>query len=283
MDCGHKNQRVARASMPSDTRLSLPDGTGPAIACRRLIAPYAPLLSHPEPRAAQQTELVFGQEFDVHAETGSWTLGRARSLVVGGSRPGYVGWVETKTLGDVPLEPTHRVNVITAPVFCRADLKSHIVMSVPLGANIHAMSETEDYVQIGAGAYLSQRHVRQLSQPETCWVTVARRYLGQPYVWGGNGARGVDCSGLVQMSLAACGIDAPRDADLQENSLGHGVGLPGQVGDLLFWSGHVGILATKTRLLHANATHMAVVEEPLGPALKRMKRAGIALRAVKRL
>jgi cell wall-associated NlpC family hydrolase len=85
------------------------------------------------------------------------------------------------------------------------------------------------------------------------------------------------------MALCACGIDAPRDADLQEAALGDVTALPERPGDLLFWPGHVGILATKTRLIHANATHMAVVEEPLLPALKRMKRAGINLRAVKRL
>ena len=85
------------------------------------------------------------------------------------------------------------------------------------------------------------------------------------------------------MSLSVCGVDAPRNADLQEAALGESVAVPDQIGDMLFWPGHVGILATRTRLLHANATHMAVVEGSLGLALKRMERAGISLRAVKRL
>ncbi|MGJ8558903.1 MAG: NlpC/P60 family protein [Litorimonas sp.] len=256
---------------------------GSKIARRRVVTEYTPLLSNPKPRAAQQTELVHGQAFDVHAEQGPWVFGRVCSLISESRRQGYVGWVAANTLGDLQSTQTHYVTSIRAPVFARADLKSHVVMSLPLGARISAMLETDNYHQIGAGAYISRLHVRAVSTPESDWIAVARRYLGQPYVWGGTGARGLDCSGLVQMSLSACGIDAPRDADLQEKLLGDVVAAPERVGDLLFWPGHVGILATKTRLLHANATHMAVVEEPLAPALKRMKRAGVNLRTVKRL
>lgn len=269
--------------MPFDSRVNLPDGIGPKIAHCRVAAEYAPLLSHPKPRAAQQTELVHGQAFEVHAEQGQWVFGRACPLIRDSRRKGYVGWVAANALGDLQSMQTHFVTSISAPVFSRADLKSHIVMSLPLGAQISVMLETDNYCQIGAGAYISRLHVQSISTPERDLIAVARRYLGQPYVWGGNGARGVDCSGLVQMCLSVCGIDAPRDADLQEQVLGDAVAVPEQVGDLLFWPGHVGILATKTRLLHANATHMAVVEEPLAPALKRMKRAGVKLRAVKRL
>lgn len=269
--------------MARDSRLTLSKGRGPRIARRHIIKPFAPFLAEPKARASQQTELVYGQGFDVYALKGAWSYGRARSLVPGSRRKGYVGFVSTKALGEFSGRPTHLVDVISAPVFVSPDLKSHIVMSLPMGARIRVMAMQDGYAQIASGAYISGLHVRALSAPAPQLVDVARRYLGQPYIWGGNGARGVDCSGLLQMSLSLCGIDAPRDADLQEKALGTFVTAPEQAGDLLFWPGHVGIMATTTRLLHANATHMAVVEEPLKPALKRMERAGVVLRSVKRL
>lgn len=269
--------------MARDPRTSLPPGTGPKIDRRRVVIAHTPLLADPKPRAAQQTELVHGQEFDVHGVQGRYVFGQARPLLKGSRRKAYVGWVAKAALGDVQGRSTHIVNAISSPVFARADLKSHILMSLPMGARVSVMRDVDGYGQIGSGAYISGLHLQRVDEPETNWVNVARRYLGQPYIWGGNGARGVDCSGLVQMSLSLCGIDAPRDADLQENVLGEHVAQPDRPGDLLFWPGHVGILSTRSRLLHANATHMKVVEEPLQPALKRMARAGTVLRSVKRL
>lgn len=256
---------------------------GLAIGSSVVVAPFAPLLKDPKPRAPQQTELVYGQGFDVYAQRDGWSYGRALPLVAGSDRRGYLGWLSSDQLGQADGHETHVVSVLSAPVFSRADLKSHIVMSLPMGARVGVLQTTESYCQIGAGAYISRLHLRLATHPERNLVAVARRYLGQAYIWGGNGARGVDCSGLVQMSLSLCGIDAPRDADLQEQTLGRSVAMPDQVGDLLFWPGHVGIMSTRTRLLHANATHMSVVEERLAPALKRMESAGVRLRSIRRL
>lgn len=269
--------------MARDQRLSLPRGTGPKLARRRVILPFAPLFSEPKRRSRQLSELVYGQDFDVYGEQGHWLFGRARPIVPGSRRKGYVGWVDGRAMGEINGRYTHRLSSLNTPLFARPDLKSHIVMSLPMGAPVCVTGETDGFKQVGSGAYISDRHLLSIREAEENFVAVARRYLGQPYVWGGNGARGVDCSGLVQMSLTMCGIDCPRDADMQEAALGTHVKAPEIPGDLLFWPGHVGILATKRRLLHANAFHMSVVEEPLGGALQRMDQAGVHLRAVKRL
>ncbi len=83
---------------------------------------------------------------------------------------------------------------------------------------------------------------------------VAERFLGVPYVWGGKTQAGLDCSGLVQTSLEAAGISAPRDTDMMEVALGHALqpeaGL--RRGDLIFWKGHVGLMVDGETLLHAN-------------------------------
>jgi len=90
--------------------------------------------------------------------------------------------------------------------------------------------------------------------------------------WAGCSRWGVDCSGLVQQALLACGMTCPRDSD-QQQKLGRELhhGEPLLRGDLVFWKGHVGIMASEDMLIHANAHHMAVAYEPFKEARDRMR------------
>jgi cell wall-associated NlpC family hydrolase len=103
---------------------------------------------------------------------------------------------------------------------------------------------------------------------------VAARFVGTPYQWGGRESLGLDCSGLVQQALYACGRSCPRDTD-QQALLGREVALGDLTrGDLVFWRGHVGMMMDARNLLHANAHFMAVVIEPLDEAVTRTEAAG---------
>jgi cell wall-associated NlpC family hydrolase len=120
---------------------------------------------------------------------------------------------------------------------------------------------------------------------EIDFVAVAERFLDVPYLWGGKTALGLDCSGLVQTALAACGIAAPRDSDMQEMALGAAAN-PAEGfrrGDLLFWEGHVAIATGPAEILHANVHAMRVNREPADQAIARIAERGSALTAVRRL
>ena len=92
----------------------------------------------------------------------------------------------------------------------------------------------------------------------------------------------------MQVALEAAGIAAPRDSDMQRNELGTGIEVPAdleglQRGDLMFWPGHVGIMADGLMLLHANAHHMAVAIETLPEAVARIVKTTGPILAVKRI
>jgi cell wall-associated NlpC family hydrolase len=126
------------------------------------------------------------------------------------------------------------------------------------------------------------------SENQKEFVAVAERLCTHP-IWGGKTSLGIDCSGLVQISLDAAGIGAPRDTDLQEQALGLPIAVDPDLaglrrGDLVFWRGHVGIMRDETTLLHANAHHMLVASEPLRIARDRtLAKTAQPISAIKRL
>jgi cell wall-associated NlpC family hydrolase len=130
-----------------------------------------------------------------------------------------------------------------------------------------------------SGSYVPAVHLAPIDTNEPDFVAVAERFLGAPYLWGGKTVLGLDCSGLVQIALAACGIACPRDSDMQEKALGAPVTPAADFsdlrrGDLVFWKGHVAIVRDRSSLIHANAFHMAVAIEPVAEAVARIRNAG---------
>jgi NlpC/P60 family/Bacterial dipeptidyl-peptidase Sh3 domain len=103
-------------------------------------------------------------------------------------------------------------------------------------------------------------------------VETASRFIDMPYVWGGRGGAGIDCSGLVQRGLAAAGIAAPRDSDMQQAETGKPLSdnEPLVRGDLIFFPGHVGMMADGTNLLHATRHHNKTLIEPLATVVARV-------------
>ena len=85
-------------------------------------------------------------------------------------------------------------------------------------------------------------------------VNYAAQFVGNPYVYGGSSlTNGADCSGFVMSVYAAFGISLPHSSSALR-SVGYGVSLDAiQPGDIVCYSGHVGIYAGNNTLLHASS------------------------------
>ncbi|HEX2257448.1 MAG TPA: NlpC/P60 family protein [Afifellaceae bacterium] len=252
---------------------------------RVVAATVASLRRRPAPDASLDTEALRGEAVHLFEETAEgWAWVQL-------ARDGYVGWMPSEALVEPGAPATHRVSVPRTLVFPGPDIKLPPLGWLPMGATVFVSGEAEDknarYGLIEPAGAVALQHLAPVGETEPDSVAVAERLLHTPYLWGGRTSLGIDCSGLVQLALEMAGRPAPRDCDMQVAAIGSAIditaGLPPLArGDLVFWSGHVGIMQNGERLLHANAHHMAVASEDLAVMLERMEVRGQPITALRR-
>ena len=237
-------------------------------------ASVAPL--RPQPGGRQEDQLIFGEIFDVLEEADGLAWGRSR-------RDGYVGHVDIEALSAPVVMPTHRVGAIRTYAYSEPDFRSGPAMLLSLNALVAAGERQGRFVRADRAGWIALDHLAAFDIFDNDPAAVAERFVGAPYQWGGRESLGLDCSGLVQQALYACGRGCPRDAD-QQADLGSAIEAADlRRGDLAFWTGHVGVMVDAAHLLHANAHHMAVAIEPLAEADARQQAAGSAPPTFRRL
>jgi hypothetical protein len=208
----------------------------------------------PSAEGPPTSQLLPGEEFAVLEISGGWAYGYCR-------HDHYVGYVEAISLIEAP-PATHIIAALEAQVLPEPDIHVPQLASLPMGARITG-HEQAGFLATDIG-YVAFTHMRPIGAYEQDPVRVAERLVGSPYKLGGRCPRGIDCSGLVQISLAFCGVTAPRDSD-QQRGLGEALDDNARLkrGDIILFEGHVGLMVDEKQFIHANSRTGDVAVEPL--------------------
>jgi hypothetical protein len=254
---------------------------------KRVSAPKAPVCRSPLHGAMLDTEALHGEVVTVYETTEEgWCWGQL-------DLDGYVGWLPNSALGEESPEPTHRVSALRTFVFPVPDIKQPPLFAYSFGSRVFVAQTKDSFAMVKMGGLVPRQgfvyapNLVPIGERESDFVAVAERFIATPYLWGGRSSLGIDCSGLVQVALQAAGVECPRDSDMQA-SFGNAVPFDGDTaalrsGDLVCWKGHIGIVSAPRRLLHANAFHMAVADEPLDDAIARIRKSGLEVTTVRRV
>jgi cell wall-associated NlpC family hydrolase len=234
----------------------------------QVVAAIAPVRRAPSGDTALDTEALRGEVVTVYDVADGWAWGQLE-------RDRYVGYLQLAALDARIVPPTHKVSVPATFVYPAADIKRPPLAMLPLGASVEVAAIEGRFAELRSGGFVYAPHLTPIGALVADCVAIAEQLIGTPYLWGGKSRVGIDCSGLVQVSLQTAGIDAPRDSDMQAAEVGEPLNVRADLqglarGDLVCWNGHIGIMADANLLLHANAYHMNVAREPLVQAVARI-------------
>jgi len=241
----------------------------------------APLRLGPSADAEQATQALKGERAIIYDRSGEgWAWGQLKA-------DGYVGWLPDAALARLGATPTHKVTALRTLAFPGPSIKLPPSDALMMESRITVTREDGMFAVTREGWFVPKIHLAALDVHAPDFVAVAERFVGTPYLWGGKSCLGIDCSGLVQLSLLAAGKSCPRDSDMQQVELGRALDADEaaqlQRGDLIFWKGHVAIVRDAATVVHANAFHMATAIENTGDAIARIKASGSDVTAIKRL
>ncbi|HWT61456.1 MAG TPA: NlpC/P60 family protein [Ochrobactrum sp.] len=230
------------------------------------------LRAEPRPDSGPQTQIIFGDLVRVFEEQDGWSWVQAE-------RDGYTGYVSSASLEKPGADATHMVIVPRTFIYPGSDLRFPHTKALSLGSRVRIVGSAEtrgtQYALLENGEALIAGHLAPLGQHAADYVAVAETLLHTPYLWGGTSSFGIDCSGIVQLSMWVSGRKVLRDSDMQQNTLGEIIEPDADYsnlkrGDLVFWKGHVAICAAPDMLIHASGHTMTVTLEPLKDAIKRI-------------
>ena len=250
------NERVAHISLQGQvTAPSFADAAPFEVA-----VPIVDLLRAPD--GPRERQLLLGDGFEVIERREGFSFGRA-------TKDGYCGYLPESAL-CAPTKVTHWVSSPASHLYSEPRAQAAQSVSISFASRLCVLGQSGDFAETPHG-FVPSGHLQPLGRWYNDPVEVAGLFLGSPYLWGGNSYSGLDCSGLVQLSLLACGRACPGDSDMQQ-ALGEEVpeGADLQRGDLVFWKGHVAMMVDAELMIHATGAFMATVVEPAAEAMARI-------------
>ncbi|MEM9968207.1 MAG: NlpC/P60 family protein [Pseudomonadota bacterium] len=214
-----------------------------------------------EPGGARDRQLLFGETIRLLETSDDWAYVQA-------TKDDYRGYLNQAALRDEK-PATHWVSAASTHLYTAPDFKSRERLRLSHGSRLTVTRRDGKFSQTLDG-FVPRMHIAAAGFVEKDPVHVAERFLGTPYLWGGNSIWGIDCSGLVQAALTACNIACPGDS-AQQIELGQTAPQGAfERNDLLFWRGHVALIIDAETLIHANAASMSTCYEGIETAIARI-------------
>lgn len=225
------------------------------------------------------TECLFGESFNVLKKVGLWSYGIS-------TEDNYKGWIRSSSLSNHYTINTHIVLSVRIFVYSKPNIKSKILMYLPMRSKVNILEIKEGWAKINNlnknninFGFIMSSQILEKDVVISDWVEHTKSLLSIPYRWGGRDTFGIDCSAFLQLSKAFDSEKLPRDTidqlnyfkklkkyRIEQNSSKQNF----QKGDIVYWQGHIAIVIDNKNIIHASGFHGKVIVENIKKALERI-------------
>ena len=222
------------------------------------------------------TQLLYGDTFKNLKKGKSW-------FKIKNERDNYEGYIKkNKFLPDQ--KNTHKIFKLSSTLYRKPNKKYKTKIRISFGSRIKILQKKGNFCKFD-NFWINIKDLKKINTIDKNTFKNISKFLKVKYVWGGKHYSGVDCSGLIQLFLNYNEKFCPRDANQQIKYFKKKVKLKNiKKNDLIFWKGHVAVVISKQKLIHAYGPLKRVVIMSIKKTINKIyKTAGLSVIGIRRI
>ena len=226
-------------------------------------------------KSSIDTQLLYGDNFKVIKKYNVWKKIKIKM-------DGYVGYIKNKRLFN-PIKSNFKVSVLKARIYSEPSLRRKLNKFLPYASRLRIIKKKDQFGKFEK-YWIKISDIKKINFKHRDIFKDIKLFKNTKYLWGGKSYKGIDCSALVQIFFNHNNKYCPRDSKDQEKFFKKKVKIKNiKKNDMIFWKGHVAIVLSKNKLIHAYGPMKKVVIMDIKRTIERIKRtANLQITSIRR-